>query len=74
MSVLSEEINYDAVLTDWRIVPCDLSRVICIGRIHGDNKNRFLDGDVVKTSSIQSFDLNTMIITTRNTRYKLINS
>ena len=64
------EFQHDAILRGWSILDASDGRgKIVAGRIFGDSKGRFRDGQYVYTSLVQKFDGEQ--VTTRNTRYLL---
>jgi hypothetical protein len=65
---------FNAELVNWQISTMVTGRygmVCATGKIYNQKTPRFEDGDHINTSPIQSFGFDNMIITTRNTRYKL---
>ena len=64
--------EYNAVLQDWSVVRQGTS-TIGYGRIYGDDKNRFNDGEAIITSSVVTHGpfVEGNIIRTRNTSYLL---
>ena len=70
-----DPLSFDAELVNWQIsmmVPGRYGKVCATGRIYNQNNPRFNNGDYINTSPIQSFDFDNMIITTLNSRYKLV--
>lgn len=66
--------EYNAVLSDWRVgVNLATEKRVLYGTISGDDGQRFVDGDKVRTSSVETVgSLNEgTIVQTRNTRYLL---
>lgn len=60
----------DGVLENWIAYPFGGSRIN--GKIYGDSKGRFNDGDVVTTSSVVEGDIKEgSIVKTRNSSYRL---
>lgn len=49
----------------------ELRKSYVYGEIYEDDKGRFKDGSNIRTSTIVDFDINNMIIKTRNSTYKL---
>lgn len=43
------------------------------GRVYGDIRGRFRNGDLIHTSLIVSFDETTQIVTTLNSTYRILN-
>jgi hypothetical protein len=63
--------EFDAVLENWSPLRVGISTVVR-GEIKGDDKNRFKDGDFIRTSAVLDGWLHEgNIIQTRNTRYLL---
>lgn len=70
-----DPLDFDAELVLWQIsmmIPGRYGKVAATGKIYNQKVNRFNDGDHICTSPIQSIDYENMIITTLNTRYKLV--
>lgn len=66
--------NFDAVISEWTISPCNPGRhglVTLRGRIYNDKKNRFMDGEMVITTEILSIDFTEGLVHTKNSIYKL---
>lgn len=61
--------TYDAELRHWQLAPY-WGGDLALGYIYNDAKGRFDDGTFVRTSKVVSVDGN--ILTTRNTRYLLV--
>lgn len=67
-----DTVKIDAELKDWHI-RMDHRNVetYVVGRIFGDQKGRFPDGQQVSTSPIEYIDMKARIVKTKNSIYKL---
>lgn len=64
--------EYNAVLQDWQVFRRGTTTIL-LGNVYGDDKNRFQDGDGIRTSNVTSPApfIEGNIVQTRNTRYLL---
>ena len=58
-------------LRRWSIVSTFGGHMVVTGQIYGDTKGRFLDGETVTTSIIQSIDVGSRRVFTMNSVYTL---
>jgi hypothetical protein len=58
-------------LEDWMLNIYTDGNKILIGEIHNDEKQRFLDGTTIRTSTILELNLERNYAQTRNTKYEL---
>ena len=62
--------QYDAELRNYKIIPAYSGGLVATGYIYNDSKNRFVDGEPIRTSLVN--DVEDGILITLNTRYKLV--
>lgn len=63
--------EYTAKLANWKIQD-NYGNYRLVGNIIGDKAGRFVDGDTIYTSALQSIDFVKMEARTRNSFYKLL--
>lgn len=63
--------EYTAKLANWKIQD-NYGHYRLVGDIIGDKAGRFVDGDTIYTSTLQSIDFVKMEARTRNSFYKLL--
>lgn len=62
--------QYDAELRNYKIIPAYSGGVVARGYVYNDSKNRFVDGESIRTSPVK--DVIEGILITQNTRYLLV--
>lgn len=62
--------TYTGTLTEWKIED-NYGAYRLVGKIYGDIRKMFDNGDVIYTSTLQSIDFVNMVAKTKNSVYKL---
>lgn len=68
-----KEVEITATLKGWAIQPIyqGSTAIVARGACFGDIRQRFLDGEQIRTSSITKVDLKNRLVHTLNSVYKL---
>lgn len=65
-----EEPEITGELRNWMIETI-FEHMICSGKCYNDSKNRFDDGEMIRTSYIVKLDVENRLLYTRNSIYRL---